>query len=460
MATLSRYLRCTGAHITFIAETRCSVEMAKKRIRELPPCNYAIVPSRGNSGGLWLLWDSSIQIAIIEEGQNLIVARVPQMGDKQPWLLVAVYGDPHRRTNPEIWSQIEQHIESHDLPVCILGDFNAILDTSEKTGGSQTLSAANRGFRTWVHGNGLLDLGHHGPAYTWSNKQGGGAHISSRLDRVLANIEWTMMYPNAAVFHLPRFNSDHLPVLLKTDAKKVRLRPNFRCENWWSFRPEFKNVCKEAAVRGGDDWEGLKKSFKVEVKKWGIQNKSPDTMLAEVEKKMEFLMHQDVTDETLKREKELEHEHARILLMRERYWHQRSRVAWALFGDKNSKFYHASAVTRKKRNEIRAVMISDGIWATEEKDIRRAFLDHFKEIYKGIPTQPIQNCYPMQLLLQMPKISDQMRSALEEIPSTLEITTALNAIGPYKAAGPDGFDAKTVQDNWCDFGPAVTKVVL
>lgn len=33
-------------------------------------------------------------------------------------------------------------------------------------------------------------------------------------------------------------------------------------------------------------------------------------------------------------------------------------------------------------------------------------------------------------------------------------------IEPLKAPGPDGFNAKTIQDNWEEFGPSVTKSVL
>lgn len=166
------------------------------------------------SGGIWLIWNLSIQIVVVKESANMIVVRVPKMGDKEEWLLIAVYGDPHRRDNPIIWSEIESQIQTHQLPVLLTGDFNAIVDPLKKRGGRVALLAANRAFQQWIHGNGLVDLGHHGPAYTWSNKQGGRAAISSRLNRMLASIQWAMQYPESAVFHLPCFNSDHMLVLL------------------------------------------------------------------------------------------------------------------------------------------------------------------------------------------------------------------------------------------------------
>lgn len=115
-----------------MSETRCYVGVAKRCIRKLQPFNYSIVPSRGKSGGLWLLWDTNVRLEVIKKGQNMIAAQVPHIGNNGPWLLLGVYGDPHRRTNLVIWSQIGRIIEENELPVCILGNFNAIMDILEK----------------------------------------------------------------------------------------------------------------------------------------------------------------------------------------------------------------------------------------------------------------------------------------------------------------------------------------
>lgn len=146
--------------------------------------------------------------------------------------------------------------------------------------------------------------------------------------------------------------------------------------------------------------------------------------------------------------------------MLEQYWFQRAKVSWALFGDKNSKFFHATMVPRKRRNEIRAVKGPQGDWITEEGDICRAFMEHFKGIYKGTQTRPIRSVYSQDMLQQLLQISSPMQIILWALPSQREIQTALFVIGPCKAAGLDGFGAKTVQENWGSFGPVITKTVL
>lgn len=109
-----------------------------------------------------------------------------------------------------------------DQPTCIVGDFNAIVDLEEKSGGSSQLSSQNRRFSEWINGAELIDLGHHGPCFTWTNKRPSAANVSERLDRALGNVAWSLKHPKSAVFHLPRFNSDHMPILVRTEPKPIR----------------------------------------------------------------------------------------------------------------------------------------------------------------------------------------------------------------------------------------------
>lgn len=111
-ATLSWYLHCTGAQVTFISETRCGKVKAEKRIKSLPLCNSEIVASNGLSGGLWLLWDDSCTVTILSKNKNLIATEINEKGPHQPWILLAVYGDPHRSDYPRIWEQLEPFLSN------------------------------------------------------------------------------------------------------------------------------------------------------------------------------------------------------------------------------------------------------------------------------------------------------------------------------------------------------------
>lgn len=42
----------------------------------------------------------------------------------------------------------------------------------------------------------LIDLGAHGPKWTWNNKRVAMANIKKRLDMAMANSEWCKRFPN------------------------------------------------------------------------------------------------------------------------------------------------------------------------------------------------------------------------------------------------------------------------
>lgn len=53
---------------------------------------------------------------------------------------------------------------------------------------------------------------------------------------------------------------------------------------------------------------------------------------------------------------------ASLLLQEETYWRQRSKVLWLSDGDRNNKFFHASASARKKKNAINKLKDAHGNW--------------------------------------------------------------------------------------------------
>lgn len=101
--------------------------------------------------------------------------------------------------------------------VCI-GDFNEILWSREKRGGN-TKSAASMGlFRDTLNKCELTDIGCAGQPFTWSNGKRGQKNIMERLDRAVADNGWRHLHPTAHVYHLPRYRSDHNPIVLKCDG--------------------------------------------------------------------------------------------------------------------------------------------------------------------------------------------------------------------------------------------------
>lgn len=125
-----------------------------------------------------------------------------------------------------------------------------------------------------------------------------------------------------------------------------------------------------------------------------------------------------------------------------------------MHGDNNTRYFHASAIIRNRRNSICDIQNEQGTWETEVKGIRRQFVNHYKSIYVKRAQAQVQQLFSPQLLLGLETILVYMRSIIEEEPTDLEIQQALTTLGPDKAAGPDGLNARAIQSNWDLFGPA------
>ncbi|ONK68086.1 uncharacterized protein A4U43_C05F7280 [Asparagus officinalis] len=84
-------------------------------------------------------------------------------------------------------------------------------------------------------------MGFAGQSFTWSRGLTPSTLISKRLDRFLMNLEVCIKWPNASVRHLPKFGSDHTPLLLSLEPKcrYDKSRRPFRFEIAWLTHPDF-----------------------------------------------------------------------------------------------------------------------------------------------------------------------------------------------------------------------------
>lgn len=64
----------------------------------------------------------------------------------------------------------------------------------------------------------------------------------------------------------------------------------------------------------------------------------------------------------------------------EMYLRQIFRLKWLSYGDKNSKFFHATTVQRRDRNKLQRIQDKDGNWVEGQGSIVKAVEEYFKDI--------------------------------------------------------------------------------
>ncbi|CAN7004109.1 unnamed protein product [Brassica oleracea var. botrytis] len=98
------------------------------------PCNKAgPMPPVGLSGGLCLLWKDGIEVSVLESSPNLIDTRVTHKGVTS--FISFIYGAPAMENRATFWAKLSEVGRDRDSLWLISGDFNDILNNSEKTGG-------------------------------------------------------------------------------------------------------------------------------------------------------------------------------------------------------------------------------------------------------------------------------------------------------------------------------------
>lgn len=126
----------------------------------------------GRSGGLEFLWKNDVDFNVVSYSPYHIhgeMRTLGENGDRTDWLLTGVYGHPnssrHKETRDLLWS-----LRSTDSkPWLALGDFNEILQPSEKKGSRDHMEKQMEDFRDFVFDCAFRDLGYKGFPFTWCN---------------------------------------------------------------------------------------------------------------------------------------------------------------------------------------------------------------------------------------------------------------------------------------------------
>ena len=156
-----------------------------------------------------------MKLDVVNYTDNHILAKVVEE-DGFEWYLTSFYGWPEASQKHKSWALLSHLATLVEGPWCCIGDFNAILLSSEKQSKHPPPYKQMEDFGLALESCRLADIGFRGYPFTWNNKRPGDTNTKERLDRAIANSEWRERFPASTLTHLFSHASDHASLLLQT----------------------------------------------------------------------------------------------------------------------------------------------------------------------------------------------------------------------------------------------------
>ena len=135
----------------------------------------------------------------------------------------------------------------------------------------------------------------------------------------------------------------------------------------------------------------------------------------------------------------------------------KSRTNWIILGERNTSYFHISALNRRSKNRITCVQNNEGEWCHNFGEVKEIFNASFKKLYT---TEQVFCHFVHQWGSEWcAKLSQEEAISLANIPSDGEIWNALKSMKPYKAPGVDGLHAGFFQRFWLVVGDSVKREI-
>ncbi|GJR13403.1 putative RNA-directed DNA polymerase [Tanacetum coccineum] len=161
--------------------------------------------------GIVIGWDPlSVRIMLLSQSSQLMNVLVESINGKQKFFCTFIYANVKVSGRRALWNDLIKHSHAvKDAPWVLLGEFNIILDPSERSLGSSNVTAGMEDFR-----------------------------------ECLFKIEASDLFPNANAQFLPFVVSDHTPAVLNIPSIPGANPKPFKFENFLASKVEFLPVVK------------------------------------------------------------------------------------------------------------------------------------------------------------------------------------------------------------------------
>jgi hypothetical protein len=379
---LCRLVKDKKPNLVFLMETKLPSHRMEAIKFKIGYASNFVVDNVGRSGGLALIWSEEVRVDIQNFSQRHISAKVQMEANGNSWYLTGFYGQPDVGKRHEAWSLL-RHLRL--LSLCV-GDFNEIMEESEKFEGPRKPQGQMGAFCDTLRDCQLHDLGYVGAQFTWSNMRHDGEFVKERLDKATTTDEWRDLYPRRVVEVLANRSSDHNALLISFNGYYGRHKPwikKFRFEAEWNGIEQPKAIIKKiwkVVNRGTSAWQRVGSKLidsKKALSKWARKESRPveeiiKTKTCAIEKLQtkEGMIDVGALAKLQKKVNEL-------IAQEDTHLCQRAKVEWLKAGDKNFKFFHACIAQCWRTNQVGCITDETGAVFSSTKTIEAAFINYF-----------------------------------------------------------------------------------
>ncbi|GAU25065.1 hypothetical protein TSUD_257590 [Trifolium subterraneum] len=392
--------------------------------------NWVAKNPTGLSGGMLIIWNFDF-FSLLNSyyGDGYLGIRVDREGDELN--IVNVYSPCIISGKKKLWEDLLALKQSTGGGKwCVRGDFNSILHSSERKG-SSIVSRQNESslFNRFVEEMELIDTPVLGKKFSWFSADG---KSMSRIDRFLLSDGFVSKFGITGKWIGDRDISYHCPIWLLCSSYNWGPKP-FRVINGWMEHPDFFDFVETT-------W----KSFDVHGKKgevYGFLDLNIEKTVTDINV-IENLLGGDDEEIDLTRRAGLNKDFWKQLIHKESLLKQKSRMRWVKEGDSNSKFFHESIKSRRRRNQLVALKDGDR-WVQGVDDVKAFVKNYFENNFReDWAYRPNLNGIAFQSLSEEDNLSLMAPFSIDEVREVIWSSDW------NKCPGPDGINFNFLKACW------------
>lgn len=405
--------------------------------------------AQNSAGGVLIAWKHSFTMLKSWSTKHTVTVVLRQNNSGQVIAVSNVYGPSDDALKPQFILELRSLASLISTPWLIVGDFNLVRWLTDRSASLSNFTLMQR-FNEFITAAGLVDTPLRNRLFTWSSKRP--APVFSKLDRVFTSTEWVLSYPVITLQALEILISDHAPLLLTCKGLAQR-KKQFKLECFWfnyEVPKEIVHRLWNSSSASPDPMQTFHSTTKILHKALTLWQEQTfghiDKKLQECKDEILQIDRMEETrlfsDQEFRRRIQLREVAFELANNIEQKWRQRSRCNWLANGDKNTRFFHAMASARLRKNMVLSIQ-EEGETITEPDRIMQVFANSVKQIL-GNSSQVTK--FEAKAMYPTP---NDLRHLAE--PFTLEeLDIAVRQLSNNKASGADGLPNEFLKLHWND----------